>query len=289
MKRMRGFVEHFETLDSRQFVIAIRKLADSLSYGIDRSPFLGSGLEYVQSRLYQLGDSVRAMDWRVTARTRRHHVKEYESPKSLPCYLLIDTSASMTVSSVAKSKYETALYMAGGLAFACLDRVSPVAVVTVGDRALRGRPTLSKHRVLRWLLDLRHYHYDEGTTLSRRLRDIVPSLAERSVFIVLSDLHDEGAVPALKRLIQVHDCVVLHLQDPAEATLRGAGLFRAREAETGREFVTTGRASFTDPEKVRGELKRVGIDYCLIRTDRPFEHSLRHLFKARGGVGRGVR
>ncbi|MBI1851789.1 MAG: DUF58 domain-containing protein [Planctomycetes bacterium] len=287
---MRGFVDDFGTLDSRQFVIAIRKLADSLAYGIDRSPFLGSGLEYVQSRLYQFGDSVRSMDWRVTARTRKHHVKEYESPKSLPCYLLIDTSASMTVSSVARSKYETALFVAGGLAFACLDRVSPVAVVTVGDRALRGRPTMSKHRVLRWLLDLRHYHYDERTTLSRRLREIAPSLPERSMFVVLSDLHDEGAVPALKRLIQVHDCVVLHFQDPAEVkSLRGTGLFRAREAETGREFVTYGRAQWTDPEIARSELKRAGIDYCLIRTDQPFEPSLRHLFKARGGVGRGVR
>jgi uncharacterized protein (DUF58 family) len=287
---MRGFVERFETLDSRQFVIAIRRLADSLAYGIDHSPFLGSGIEYVQSRLYQQGDSVRAMDWRVTARTRKFHVKEYETPKSLPVYLLIDTSASMTVSSTARSKYETALFVAGGLAFACLDRVSPVAFVTIGDRAMRGRPTLSKNRVLRALLDLRHYRFDESTTLSRRLREIVPSLGERSVFVVLSDLHDAGAVPALKRLVQAHDCIVLHLQDPAEArTLRGAGLFRAREAETGREFVTVGRAQWTDPERVRGELRRAGIDTCLIRTDQPFEHALRHLFKARGGVGRGVR
>jgi uncharacterized protein (DUF58 family) len=287
--RMEGWVEDFDALDSRQFVVAVRKLADSLSYGIDKSPFVGSGIEYAQSRPYQFGDSVRAIDWRVTARTGKFHVKEYETPKSLPCYLLIDTSASMAVSSCARSKYETALYVAGGLALACLDRVSPVGVIGVGERRIRIRPSLSRPRVLQWLLELRRYRYDEGTNLGIRIGELAPSLAQRSLIIVLSDLHDAEALPALKRLAQLHDCVVLELEDPAERGVRGSGLFRAREAETGREFVTHGRKRWLDRAKVAEELKRRGVDHLVIRTDRPFEHSLRHLFRNRGWIGRGAR
>ena len=289
MGPMQGYVEDFRTLDSRQFVIALRRLADSLAYGIDRSPFVGSGIEYAQSRPYQWGDSVRSMDWRVTARTGRHHVKEYETPKSMPCYLLIDTSASMTVSSSARSKYETALFVAGGLALACLDRVSPVGVVGVGERALRIQPSLSRPRVLQWLLELRAYRYDEGTSLGARIGELGPSLAQRSLVVVLSDLHDPAALSALKRMVQVHDCVVLQFQDPAETGLRGSGFFRAREAEIGREFVTYGRRWWFEPDRAAGELKRCGIDHLVIRTDRPFAHSLRNLFKARGWLGKGSR
>ena len=52
-------------LDERQFALEIKRLADSLSFGTDASPFLGSGIEYVQSRLYQPGDPIRAIGLQV--------------------------------------------------------------------------------------------------------------------------------------------------------------------------------------------------------------------------------
>ena len=54
-----GTLDTADQLDARQFQIAVRKLADNLSYGTDRSPFLGSGLEFAQSRQYQYGDPIK--------------------------------------------------------------------------------------------------------------------------------------------------------------------------------------------------------------------------------------
>jgi uncharacterized protein (DUF58 family) len=286
---MEGYIEQLDTLDSRQFKIVVKRLADSLSYGTDHSPFRGAGIEFTQSRPYLAGDPVRAIDWRVTARTGKIYIKEYESPKRMPCYLLIDTSASMTVSSGPRSKYATALHIAGGLALQCLERISPVGVIGVGQSDLLIRPSLARNQILEWLLRLRRFRYDETTTLGRRLREITPSLRHRVLMIVLSDLHDATALPALKRMAQLHDCAVLQLRDPAEDGLRGAGFMRVREAETGRAFAAHGRSRFVDQEAIDEELKRAGIDHLVIRTGTPFIHSLRYFLASRGLLGRGAR
>jgi uncharacterized protein (DUF58 family) len=284
-----GRIEHHDVLSSRQFFLTVKRLADSLSYGTDHSPFLGSGVEYVQSRLYQYGDPIKLIDWRVTARTRKVHVKEYEAPKRMPVYLLVDTSASMTISSHHPSKYETAVFLAGGLALACLDRISPVGVLGVGGRGLHVRPSMSRDQVLEWLHRLRRFRYDETTSLGSRLIELSPSLSHRVLVIVLSDMHDPRAVPALKRLAQEHDCAVLQLRDPAEDRLRGVGFVRATEAETGRGLLVRGRVRGSDSTYVEEQLKKAGIDYLLIQTDQPYVSRVRQFFKLRNLLGRGAR
>jgi uncharacterized protein (DUF58 family) len=114
---------------------------------------------------------------------------------------------------------------------------------------------------------------------------VAPSLQGRTLIIVLSDLHDPEAFAALQVLAQEHDCIVLHLQDPAEKGVKGAGLFRGVEAESGRAFVGHGRRGFVDAEAWKGELTRFGIDYLHLPTEQPILGKLRHFLKRRGFGG----
>src|ERR1051325_4162176 len=274
-----------DPLDARQFELAVRRLANALSYGQESSPFLGAGIEYVQSRLYQSGDPVKLIDWRVTARTGRFHVKEYEAPKQMPVYLLVDTSASMCVSSQRVSKYAWAVQIAGGLALAAVDHMNPVGLMTVGERDLHHTPTLARSSIMQWMHQLRTYKFLESTTLGQSIRKLIPRVEQRCLFIVLSDLHDPDAIPAIKLMAHDHDCVVLHLEDLAERGRMGGGIYRAVEAETGREFVAHGRSRWFE-ELDSNALPRAGVDYLRLQTDQSVLPRLRHFFKHRGGTRR---
>ena len=105
-----------EPVDARQFEVAVKHLANSLSFGQEESVFHGSGLEFAQSRLYVAGDPVKAIDWKVSARVGKLFIKEYQEPKQMPLYLLLDTSASMCVTSQPMSKYAWAVQIATGIA-----------------------------------------------------------------------------------------------------------------------------------------------------------------------------
>jgi uncharacterized protein (DUF58 family) len=278
-----------EHLDE-QFDVAVRRLADDLRFGQDASQYIGSGIEYAQSRPFVEGDSVRAIDWRVTARTGRFYVKEYESLKCMPVYLVVDTSASMAYSSRRLSKFRLAVLLAGGLGLAALRRLSPVGVLAGGERNLHFRPSLLRGRLYQWLHELRHTALDEGTLLGKRLDQLSGLLSSRTLVVVISDLHDPEAAGAAKRLAQRHELIVLHLADPAERGRLRAGFFHAVEAESGREFVVHGRSRwFDDQQERRRTFAAAGIDYLPLVTDRPFVAPLRRLLADRNGLTRNAR
>ncbi len=278
-----------DPVDSRQFEVAVRRLANSLDFGQRDSVFHGAGLEYVQSRPYVAGDAVKFIDWKISARLGKLYVKEFKETKQIPLYLLLDTSASMCVSSQPLSKYAWAVRVATGIGLAAQSSVTPVGLLGCGARELHIRPTLSRNIVMEWAHQLRQHDFTEVTSLSTRARELAPSLAKRTTVIVLSDLHDSDAIAALQVLSQRNDCIVLHFEDPAEQGLRGAGIIRGVEAESGRGFVGLGGRHQVDSSGWKAELSRFGIDYLHLRTDEPILGKLTYFLKNRGFASRTAR
>jgi uncharacterized protein (DUF58 family) len=269
----------------RQFEFEIKLLADSLNFGGDPSRFLGSGLEYAQSRPYEPGDPVKLIDWRVTARTGKPYVKEYEATRQVPIHLIVDTSGSMCVGSLERNKYYWAVRLAAGIGLAGLERMSPVGVIAGGDRDLRITPTLSSQTIMQWAENLRQYDFRERTLLSSKLRTLAASLKQRSIVFVLSDLHDPDALAALELLATKHELIVLWLQDPAEAKLPRGGIFRAREAETGAKAVLHGRTPLKAAEHIRESLVQSAIEFLHLPIDEPILPRVRYFLKHRKSLG----
>jgi uncharacterized protein (DUF58 family) len=166
------------------------------------------------------------------------------------------------------------------LSYEALAEGNPVGLMGVGSREMHHAPSLSRRSILQWLHQLRHFRFSETTTLGKRVRELIPRVEQRCLFVVISDLHDPDAIPAIKLMAHDHDCAVLHLEDPAERGAIKAGIFRAVEAETGAAFVAHGTSRFLDHEETH-LLSKAGVDYLRLGTDEPIVPRLRHFLKNR--------
>ncbi|HSH46871.1 MAG TPA: DUF58 domain-containing protein, partial [Longimicrobiales bacterium] len=75
------------------------RVVEGLLAGLHRSPHRGFSVEFAEHRMYQPGDDLRFVDWRMFGRSDRYYVKQFEEETNLRAYLLLDLSASMDWSS----------------------------------------------------------------------------------------------------------------------------------------------------------------------------------------------
>ena len=81
----------------RGYRLASRAAAPGI--GERRSRFSGSGGEFLEFRAYEPGDELRRVDWNVYARTGKLYSKVFHSERAARVYAVIDTSASMGMTS----------------------------------------------------------------------------------------------------------------------------------------------------------------------------------------------
>ena len=87
-----------ERIHATQPLSPPRKVRTLLA-GPYRSPFRGRGMEFDEVRTYQPGDDVRAIDWRVTARTGKPHTKLFHEERERPVLLVVDQRPPMRFAS----------------------------------------------------------------------------------------------------------------------------------------------------------------------------------------------
>ena len=63
--------------------------------GLHKSPFHGFSVEFAEHRLYNKGESIRHIDWKLYGKTDKLFVKRYEEETNLRCHIIVDNSASM--------------------------------------------------------------------------------------------------------------------------------------------------------------------------------------------------
>jgi uncharacterized protein (DUF58 family) len=227
----------------RGLELRTRGLVDSLFAGNYSSIFHGRGLEFSHVRSYQVGDDVRSIDWKVTARRGTPFVRQFVEERDLLVVLVVDVSGSGRFGPGEKSPLEVAAHIAAALAFAAARNNDRIALLLVSDQVEHYVPPgQGRKHVVRILSDLlAHQPTGRGTDLGTAFDRISRSRSDRAQVFVISDFIQAGpASPfrdALMRLARGHDLVAVRLISRATLELPDVGWVEMTDPETGRRVM----------------------------------------------------
>jgi len=186
------------------------------------SSFRGRGMDFSEVRSYQAGDDIRQMEWRVTARTGKPHIKLYHEEKERPIFILADYNPSMYFGSRVAYKSVIASRFGAMLGFAAShhgDRVG--GMVYSGDQFKDIRPRARKNGVLALVQQLSEFSMHRSKTscpLDKMLLQLRQVVKPGALVFILSDFEYLGPLVEayLKRLCLRADVVCYLISDPLE-------------------------------------------------------------------------
>ncbi len=210
----------------------------SLQGGQYLSRFKGRGMEFDEARPYQPGDDIRAMDWRVTARTGKPHTKLFREERERPVLLWVDYRQPMAFGTQGAFKSVVAAKLAALLGWASAyqgDRLG--GLIFSESRHYELRPRRGKAATLHFLQQLveqqpepaaaKHHSREESTTLDQALIRLNRVTRPGSLVFLMSDFHDISphSRSHLARLVAHSNVMMLTIADSLEARLPPAGIY----------------------------------------------------------------
>lgn len=299
-ERVAASLPHLCALEhqARGFSFLPKQPARSVLAGRHNSRLRGRGLSFEELRHYRAGDDIRSLDWKVTHRTGKPHVRVYTEERERQVHLLVDQRVSMFFGSQRAMKSVTAAEVAALAAWRVLsagDRLS--ATIFDDERCYSFAPQRSRGIALRVLSQLvaSNARLETGAParadqLPRALDTALRAIAHDALLLIITDGYgwDETSAALVSRATRHNDVIVVSVFDQAELKLPGGEELILSDGEL--QIAVDGRrekmlAAFQkEQESLRGvredALHRLGVPVINIDACEP---TLAQLVRALGG------
>ena len=282
----------------RKIEIKTRGLSNEIFAGKYHTAFKGRGMSFAEVREYRIGDDVRDIDWNVTARSRKPHIKVYEEERELTMMLMVDVSGSRMFGTTDYLKKNIITELAAVLAFSASQTGDKVGCIFFSDKVEKFiPPKKGRSHILAIIRELVGFIQESnGTAISEAVRYLTGVNKKRCTAFLLSDFlnskrDDEALDDALKIASSRHDIIALKVSDPREREMPDVGIVELQDAETARKvWVDTSSMAVRNhyaekwaerEAKTRELLLHNRIDIADISTDSDYVAELIKLFKQR--------
>jgi uncharacterized protein (DUF58 family) len=218
----------YETLQlSTNLELLAKQVVEGFITGLHKSPFHGFSVEFAEHRLYNTGDSVKNIDWKLFAKTDKLFSKRYEEETNLRCQFVIDTSSSMYFPNDKFNKLTFAVQSAACLIYLLKKQRDAFGLSLFTDQLTlntQAKSTSVHQKYLFAALEqvLQASKLNVQTNLAMALHQVAELIHKRSLVIVFSDMlqtvHHEDRISALFSSLQhlkfnKHEVVIFNVTD----------------------------------------------------------------------------
>lgn len=289
-----------QRLSARRLSLTARTPVSSVIAGVHSSRFRGRGVDFLESRNYEVGDDIRDLDWRVTARTGRPHTKVFQEERERPVLAVVDISASMYFATRGALKVIQASRLAALIGWAAVRRGDRIGALLFDDNDHHEvRPAGGRRGVMRLISQLTRTVNSRGRPPVHPVGPLLDEALQRtrriarpgSLIFLLSDFYTLGpdSERHLTYLRRHSDLVACRILDDVERTIPPAGTYpisdgrnqgvldlrRARARTQYREFLNAHETRFVDL------CTRLGIARLVMNTTDDPSDVLGRLFRVR--------
>ena len=279
----------------RQIEIRTKNIVNDFFGGDYHSNFKGRGMTFSEVREYVPGDDVRSIDWNVTARTGKPHLKIFEEERELSVLILIDVSSSGVFGSKKNLKIDLGVEIAAMLSFSAIKNNDKVGLALFSDKIEKYiPPKKGKKHVLRLITDIVNHDFENSNkrTSIKTAIDFANKISKRkSVIFLISDFIDDNFWNELKFLNFKNDVIGLQIYDSYERNFPNLGIINIHDSETGENtWIDTTSKKIRDKfqknsiEKLNSfskKCKNIGFDLIQISTDDDYIKFLKQFFRSR--------
>jgi uncharacterized protein (DUF58 family) len=220
--------DNYEVKDLSNLELLAKQVVEGFIIGLHKSPFHGFSVEFAEHRIYNIGENLKNVDWKVYARTDKMFSKRYEEETNLRCQILLDVSSSMyfpDATKPVKNKLGFAALAAAALMNLLLKQRDAFGL-TVFDTEVReytrAKAAMTHYRYLLSILDnylMPKQHLNKKTAATDAIHQIAESIHKRSLVCIFSDMFEEREdmeelFAALQHLkYNKHEVVLFHVVD----------------------------------------------------------------------------
>ena len=189
-----------DTRDLGRLELLARQVVEGFIIGLHKSPFHGFSVEFAEHRLYNPGDNLRNIDWKVYARSDRMFIKRYEEETNLRCQLVVDASSSMYYPGVRddeRNKLVFSAQAAASLMYLLQRQRDAFGLTLYNDDIAYQSAQRSSTTHLRGLTaelerTLGDYAPGRASDTAQTLHAVAETLHKRSLVFVFSDFFGQG-------------------------------------------------------------------------------------------------